>query len=59
MKGLEVWSTPHCIDNLVSYTLVTIETDFDINKEKKSEKMLPPPLNFEEREKKKKKKKKS
>ena len=51
MKVLEVWFTPHCIDDLVSYTLITIETAFDINKVKKNAKILPPPLNFEEREK--------
>ena len=46
MKVLEVWFTPHCIDNLVSYTLITTETNFDINKLKKNAKMLPHPLNF-------------
>ena len=51
MKVLEVWFTPHCIDNLVSYTLIVNETNFNINKVKKNAKMLPPPLNFEEREK--------
>ena len=51
MKMLEVWFTPYCIDNLVSYTLITIESNFDINKVKKNAKMLPPPLKFEEREK--------
>ena len=51
MKVLEVWFTPHCIDNLVSYTLITTETNFDIKKVKKNAKMLPPPLKFEEREK--------
>ena len=51
MKVLEVWFTPHCIDNLVSYTLITNETNFSINKVKKNAKMLPPPLNFEEHEK--------
>ena len=51
MKVLEVLFTPHCIDNLVSYTLITNETNFNINKVKKNAKMLPPPLNFEEREK--------
>ena len=48
---VEVWFTPHCIDNLVSYTLITNETNFNINKVKKNATMLPPPLNFEEREK--------
>ena len=51
MKVLEVWFNPHCIDNLVSYTLIIIETNFDINKVKKNVKMLPPLLNFEGREK--------
>ena len=51
MKVLEVWFTPHCIDNLVSCTLITIETNFDINTVKKNAKMLPPPVNFEDREK--------
>ena len=46
MKELDVWFTPHCIDNLVSYTLITTETNFDINKVKKNAKMLPPPLKF-------------
>ena len=48
MKVLEVCFTPHCIDNLVGYTLITIETNFNINTVKKNAKMLPPPLNFEE-----------
>ena len=30
MKVLEVWFTPHCIENLASYTLLTTETNFDI-----------------------------
>ena len=50
MKVLEVWFTPHCIDNLVSYTLITIDTNFNINKVKKNAKNVTP-LNFEEREK--------
>ena len=51
MKVLEAWFTPHCIDNLVSYTLIPIETNLNISKVKKNAKMLPPPLNFGEREK--------
>ena len=43
MKVLDVWFTPHFIDNLVSYTLIITETNFDINKIKKNAKMLPPP----------------
>ena len=36
MKVLEVWFTPHCIDNLVSYTLVTLETNFNIEELEKN-----------------------
>ena len=43
MKVLEVWFTPNCIDDLASYTLITIETNFDINKLKKNAEMLPHP----------------
>ena len=42
MKVLEIWFTPHCIDNLVSFTLITIETNFNIDKVKKNVKMLLP-----------------
>ena len=51
MKVLEVWFTPHCINNLVSYTLIIIETNFIINKVKKNANNLPQPLNFGGREK--------
>ena len=47
MKVLEVWFTPHCIDNLVKlHTDNNWDLNFDINKVKKMQKCYPHPLNF-------------